>query len=232
MEAIILAGGFGTRLRHVVKNLPKPMAPINGKPFLEYIINSSIEQGINKIVLAVGYKNECIINYFGNKYKNITIDYSIENTPLLTGGAIKKALNLTQEEQVFVINGDTYFNIDFNIMLKVHQKMNSETTVAIKEMQNFDRYGTIAVESNKIINFEEKKYCKVGFINGGVYCINRKCLDRICLETFSFEKDYLEKDYLNGQFYIYESKEYFIDIGVPADYLRAQRDIVSGDGNE
>lgn len=232
MEAIILAGGFGTRLQHIVKDVPKPMAPINNKPFLEYIIKNITNNGVEKIVLAVGYKKNSIINYFGDKYKNIVIKYSVEDTPLLTGGAIKKALKLTEERQIFVINGDTYFDVNLFAMLKMHERRNSEITIAAKKMDNFDRYGNIITKCDKIINFEEKKYCKSGFINGGIYCINRACLDKIYLKSFSFEKDFLEKYYVKGNFYVYKSDGYFIDIGIPNDYFKAQKDFINGDINE
>ena len=129
MEAIVLAGGFGTRLKEVVSDVPKPMAPVNGKPFLEYLIKDLGEKGIRHIILAVGYKKKIIKEYFKNRYESIEITYSEELTPLGTGGAIKKALKLAKEEDVFIVNGDTFFDIDLKRMKEFHTENKSILTV-------------------------------------------------------------------------------------------------------
>lgn len=156
MEAIILAGGFGTRLQQVVSDVPKPMAPINQKPFLEYILDDLKRKGISKIVLAVGYKREIIKNHFKEEYKGIKIKYSEENLPLGTGGAIKKALSYCETDDIFILNGDTFFDVDFIKMKRKHQKNHNDLTIAIKEMEKIDRYGTVIVKNEQIIKFEEK----------------------------------------------------------------------------
>lgn len=218
MEAIILAGGFGTRLSKVVSDVPKPMAPVNNRPFLEYLLDDLNEKGIKKVILAVGYKKEIIKNYFKNKYKELEIIYSEENTPLGTGGAIKKALMLCKTENIFIINGDTFFDVDLKGMYEFHKEKNSKLTVAIKEMENFDRYGSIILSKDKIIKFEEKKYVDKGYINGGIYLLNKDILDNIEKKTFSFEKDILENEEFKMERYGYSSEGYFIDIGIPEDY--------------
>lgn len=220
MEAIILAGGFGTRLQSVVKDVPKPMAPINDKPFLEYVVRYLITNGVNHIILAVGYKKDSIINYFKDKYWGVPIDYSVEDTPLFTGGAVKKALSKCCESSVFIVNGDTYFSVNLKEMYDNHIKNNADLTIAVKQMNNFDRYGTIEIEDNKKIRcFKEKRYCKTGLINGGIYCLKSKILSQITDGVFSFEKDYMEKFYQKDKMYAYISNGYFIDIGVPEDYF-------------
>lgn len=219
MEAIVLAGGFGTRLRKVVSDVPKPMAPINGRPFLEYLLDELIKKGITKVIIAVGYKKELIKNYFHEKYKEIEIVYSEEDIPLGTGGAIKKALNLSKEKDVFVINGDTIFDVDIKEMYKFHQENNLFLTLAIKEMRNFDRYGSLILDGNKIIKFEEKKYVEKGYINGGIYLLNREILKNNA-EIFSFEKEILENKNCEIEKYGYKSEGYFIDIGIPEDYYK------------
>ena len=220
MEAIILAGGFGTRLSKVVSDVPKPMAPINERPFLEYLLDDLNDKGINRVILAVGYKKEIIKNYFQERYKNIEIIYSDEDTPLGTGGAIKKALTLSKAEDIFVVNGDTFFDVDLKEMYKFHKENNSNLTLAIKEMERFDRYGSLALEGNKIIKFEEKKYIEKGYINGGIYLLKRTILDDKKEERFSFEKDILENKELKVEKYGYKSEGYFIDIGIPEDYYK------------
>lgn len=225
MEAIILAGGFGTRLRHTVSNVPKPMAPVNGKPFLQYIFDYLLDNGIRSVILAVGYKAEIIQQYFGTSYKGIKITYSMENVPLGTGGAIKKALKYCYNKDVFIINGDTYFDVDLKQMKKFHENENSKLTLAIKSMKNFDRYGSVNIVDNMVRTFEEKKPIVQGKINGGTYLLNRRIMDCIDQQSFSFEKIVLESK--NTHIYAFESKGYFIDIGVPEDYYKANKDFVS-----
>ena len=222
MEVIILAGGFGTRLGHIIQGIPKPMALINGKPFLEYIFEYLLQNSINKVVLAVGYKSNVIRDYFGNKYSDIQITYSVEETPLGTGGAIKKGLEFCKEEQVIIINGDTFFNVDLNKMYDFHKLKMSRLTLAAKSMNNFERYGSLIIEDHKVIRFEEKKKITFGNINGGVYIVQRELLCSVDQKEFSFEKLILEDE--TEDIYAFESNGYFIDIGVPEDYFRAQKE--------
>ena len=220
MEAIILAGGFGTRLSTVVSDVPKPMAPINGKPFLELLLEDLEKKGITKVILATGYKKEIIKNYFKDRYRSIEIVYSEEIYPLGTGGAIKKAIALAKGNDIFIVNGDTFFDVDLEEMYKFHRKNNSKLTLAIKKMEKFDRYGSLILEGNRIIKFEEKKYIEKGFINGGIYLINREILKENFKENFSFEKEILENSDNRIEKYGYISNNYFIDIGIPEDYYK------------
>lgn len=218
MEAIILAGGFGTRLSHIVSDVPKPMAPINGIPFLNYILEYLLENGITRVILAVGYKKEIIKEYYRDKYKNIEIIYSEENTPLGTGGAIKQALGYTKEESVFIINGDTYFNVDLKEMYRFHKINNSNLTLAVKYMENFDRYGALKVEEDRIIEFMEKQKTEKGEINGGIYLIDKEKLIFPKEENFSFEEHL--SSLTKGNIFAFKSDRYFIDIGIPEDYFK------------
>jgi D-glycero-alpha-D-manno-heptose 1-phosphate guanylyltransferase len=215
MEAIILAGGVGTRLSHIVKDVPKPMADVNGKPFLEYITRFLIKKGVDRMILAVGYKYDSIVGYFGDGYEGVPIVYSIEDTPLGTGGAIKKASALCENENFFIINGDTYFGVDLMKMAPM--------SIACKPMRNFDRYGNVAIGKNgKIIAFEEKRFVESGYISGGVYLCDKNLFDNMPSNVFSFEKDVLEKQ--AGVFSAFVSDAYFIDIGIPEDYQRAKEE--------
>lgn len=224
MEVIVLAGGFGTRLKEVVSDVPKPMAPVNGKPFLEYLLKDLSKKGIKHVILAVGYKKEIIKEYFKNKYEDIEITYSEELVPLGTGGAIKKALKLVKEEDVFIVNGDTFFDVDLKGMKEFHTENKSILTVAVKEMENFDRYGSLVIKENRIIEFEEKKKKDKGKINGGIYLIKKDLLSRMEKENFSFEKEVLEDKKVEK--YSYESEGYFIDIGIPEDYFKIRKQFV------
>ena len=224
MEAILLAGGLGTRLKSVVANSPKPMAMINDKPFLTYILEYLLKQGVTHAVMAVGYKWEMIRDYYGDPYSGIKIDYSVENEPLGTGGAIKQAFRMCQEDIVFIINGDTYFDVDLLQMNNYKIEKNADLVIATKHMRNFDRYGTITIESSQIVSFEEKKPLDNGLINGGIYLCQKKCLDSISEVKFSFEKDFLEKYLRTLKMCSFESEGYFIDIGIPEDYSKFVRE--------
>lgn len=226
MEAIILAGGFGTRLRHVVSDIPKPMAPVCDRPFLEYILNYLQQNGIIRVVLATGYKHEAIESHFGASYKNMELIYSVEDTPLFTGGAIKKALKSCNESSVYVINGDTFFDVDLETMYQFHIAQCSDLTIAMKHMERFERYGTLELDGDRITGFREKQKTTGGYINGGIYLMRRDLLEQIAEEKFSFESDFMEKKVNELSFVAFESKGYFIDIGVPEDYAKAQVDFL------
>ena len=225
-EAIILAGGFGTRLKKLVDEMPKSMAPIKKKPFLTYILEHLFKYDIEKVVLAVGYKHEAIISRFGKSYKGIELAYSIENKPLGTGGAILKAALTISSEYCYVLNGDTFFNVDLSAFTKSFNRSKPVLSVALKPMVSFDRYGSVTTENDRIKSFNEKKYCEAGLINGGVYILDKEWLIKNTPgEVFSFEKDILEK-YASKDFIAYFlSDTYFIDIGIPEDYLSASRDL-------
>ncbi|WP_139451616.1 nucleotidyltransferase family protein [Campylobacter armoricus] len=214
MQAIVLAGGLGTRLKSVVQDLPKPMAPINGKPFLAFVLEYLKKQGITEIVLSVSYKYELIQEYFKDEFDGMKIYYNIEKELLGTGGAIKDALKFIQN-QAYILNGDTIFDID----LKKLVLNDSKICIALKQMQNFDRYGTVNVDSQGVvISFEEKVFKKQGLINGGIYLLKKDIFDEFDLEKkFSFE-EFLQENFelLKMQTQIFN--DYFIDIGVPQDY--------------
>ncbi|ADG94572.1 Nucleotidyl transferase [Arcobacter nitrofigilis DSM 7299] len=223
MEAIILAGGFGTRLQTIVKDVPKPMAPINEKPFLEYIFNYLSKYAIKHIILSVGYKKEIIQEYFKKEFNNIKITYSIEDEPLGTGGAIKKALECVKGNKSFVLNGDTLFNIDLNEFTE--SSKNNKISIALKEMKNIERYGSIEVnENNTITSFKEKQFFKKAFINGGIYLLYKDIFINYNKDIFSFE-NFLENNFknLNAKGILFNDS-YFIDIGIPTDYKKAEID--------
>lgn len=225
MEAVILAGGFGTRLRQVIHDVPKPMAPVSGQPFLSYIFEKLNRHGCKHVILAVGYKRDAIQNYFGNQYKNLSLEYSVEEEPLLTGGALKQAFQQARETTVLVLNGDTFFDVDISKMIKFHHQQHSDVTLAVKELHDFTRYGTVLFDdTSRITHFVEKRACHKGYINGGVYVMNRTLFDDFAIDKFMIEKDFLEKYVNDKKFYAFPSDGYFIDIGIPEDYERANEE--------
>lgn len=223
--AIILAGGLGTRLRSVVSEMPKCMAPVNQRPFLDYVIHDLQKNGITHFVFSVGYKSEAIIDHIQINYPQLQADFAIEESPLGTGGAIQHALSFVKEEQVVIVNGDTIFEVDLNKMAEEHVHTTANCTLALKPMTNFERYGVVRInEKNIVKGFEEKKYYSEGLINGGIYILNKNTfLQHHFPAVFSFEKDYLEKYIEKESMQGFVSDAFFIDIGIPEDYERAQQ---------
>ncbi|PKP11792.1 MAG: D-glycero-D-manno-heptose 1-phosphate guanosyltransferase [Bacteroidetes bacterium HGW-Bacteroidetes-4] len=225
-EVIILAGGLGTRLKEAVKDVPKPMAPIGNLPFLAYLFLYLKKFPINRVVLAVGHKHESISDYFRNKYQGMEIDYAIEKEPLGTGGAIVNALKLTKNNTAFLLNGDTFFKVDLLQLFQHHQKSKAQLTLALKPMQQFNRYGTVETSDSRIIKFNEKKPVNKGLINGGVYVIEKQSFELLNLPVkFSFEKEILEKETLQWNMQALICEGYFIDIGIPDDFKKAQQEL-------
>lgn len=226
MEAIILAGGLGTRLSSVVSDVPKCMAPVKGEPFQAYVLDYLENQGCDQVILSLGYKHEVVTDWLNSKAFLFKIKKVIEKEPLGTGGGIRLALNKSTEEQVFILNGDTMFNIPLKPMQDL-VTANTKAVVALKPMQNFDRYGAVQLDNQKYITaFEEKQFKTHGLINGGIYLLNKTVEDlKSFPEKFSFEKDFLEKEAGNSTLKGYSCSDYFIDIGIPEDYDKAQREL-------
>ncbi|MGZ3756173.1 MAG: nucleotidyltransferase family protein [Mucilaginibacter sp.] len=222
MEVIMLAGGMGTRLRNVISNIPKPMAPIGDKPFLEFLLQWLAGYRVSSVILSTGYKAEVISDYFGDNFNNMSLLYAHEEEPLGTGGAILNAMKLSVENDVVIINADTYFPINLDDLSHFHNSAQTNISVALKPMNNFDRYGTVNLDGDTIVSFNEKQYCDEGLINGGIYMVNKKFLfgKKLPLK-FSFEKEVLEKEAgtSNLKGVIYTAP--FIDIGIPEDYSKA-----------
>ncbi len=224
VEAIILAGGLGTRLRSVVDDVPKCLAPINGIPFLEYVIDYADGAGIEHLILSVGYQKELIKKYVDTQDYDMQITYSEEATPLGTGGAIKKSIAKANTDQILVLNGDTLFEYDIEKLWERQEFGFGDCTLCLKPMENFERYGSVICnQENKIISFKEKQFIANGLINTGVYALDRERFLNEKLPTkFSFEKDYLEAKVNSHNFLGYTQDNYFIDIGIPEDFAKAQ----------
>lgn len=227
-SVIILAGGLGTRLKNVVSDVPKCMAPVAGKPFLHFVIEYLLSQGVEKFIFAVGYKSHVIVDYVNDQYPLLNKQFSIEDEPLGTGGAIKQACGLASEKNVLVLNGDTLFKINVEQLLSFHNNKGADCTLALKPMQDVNRYGVVELNDDLSISaFKEKQPYKAGLINGGVYVLNVKgFLAEALPQKFSFEKDYLEQFFEKRKMYGLIQDEYFIDIGIPEDYERAKNELI------
>lgn len=228
-EGIILAGGLGTRLQSIVSDVPKSMAEVAGRPFLEYLFDYAADQKFNRIILSLGYKADVVIDWLKSQHRPFEISYVIESSPLGTGGAIKYAFEKILGKEAFVINGDTFFDVDTHTFLEFHKANRADISVALKPMIDFDRYGSVTLNNQqRIVSFNEKQYCAQGLINGGIYVVNTELLKKIDLpEIFSFEKDIMES-YIN-QLGIYGlvQDNYFIDIGIPSDFEIANKDFTN-----
>lgn len=217
-EAIILAGGKGTRLSSVVSKVPKPMAPVGGRPFLEYIFDRLIKFEFNHVVLSVGYKAEIIIKYFGEIYRDLKITYEVEKEPLGTGGAIKKSLKHIVSESAIVINGDTYAELDYSKMLALNAEYKS-IVIGCVHVADTHRYGSLRILDGRVTEFIEKGGVGAGIINAGCYAISKNEMhSEINKTSFSFEEEYLKKKLISSQILAIISTGKFIDIGIPADY--------------
>jgi len=226
-EAIILAGGLGTRLSSILKDTPKAMAPINGRPFLDFQLDYLAAFGIDHVVISVGHLREKIMDHYQNQYNNIRIDYAIEEEPLGTGGGLLLAMKKVEGSSVFVLNGDTFYMIDYQKFLDIHRAKESKCSIIIREMDDISRYGAIERNENRQITgfYEKSDRQGQGFINGGVYLINKVYfLNQNLPEKFSLEKDFFQKIYTQQKIYGILCRQYFIDIGVPEDYEKAQDD--------
>ena len=227
-EAIVLAGGFGTRLRTVVNDVPKPMAPVAGRPFLEYLLDRLVRQGYRHVVLSTGYLHEKVEAHFGSRYGDLLLDYARETDPLGTGGAMVNALQYCNENQVTVLNGDTLFDIDHERLIRFSEEKGSPLTVVLRQVEDSGRYGSVETDaSGRITAFREKDpSAGRGLINGGIYRVHRSLFNGFAVgQTFSFEKELMQKSYRENAFYAYADGAYFIDIGIPEDYSRAQKEL-------
>jgi D-glycero-alpha-D-manno-heptose 1-phosphate guanylyltransferase len=231
-EAIILAGGLGTRLQSTLPDTPKCMAPVNGRPFLSYVIDYYRQQGIEKFIFSLGYKHAVISAWLQKEYPALKMQFVIENEPLGTGGAIQLAAEKVNGKDVLILNGDTLFKTDLAALAAFHKNTASACTLALKPMTNIDRYGLVETEEDgRIKTFKEKQHYQQGLINGGVYILNTgRFRQQKRPEKFSFEKDYLERYFSAMPMYGCIQEGYFIDIGIPADFEKAQTEL-PGIGN-
>ena len=227
-EAIILAGGFGTRLQSIVSDVPKPMAPINNVPFLNYIFDYIKFFKIEHVVLSTGYLSEKISDYYKDEFKGVKISYTKEEIPLGTGGGIRLALEKCMTKNILVLNGDSFFDVDLHAYYPLHAQFNSNCTLALRKAANAARYGTIKLnDTSAITEFKEKDGIEQeGLINGGVYILNRELfLSKTKPDiAFSIEKDFFENRINELRIFGFEYDGYFIDIGIPEDYKKAQDD--------
>jgi D-glycero-alpha-D-manno-heptose 1-phosphate guanylyltransferase len=224
IPAIVLAGGLGTRLRSVVPDLPKPMAPVAGKPFLEWLLLDLERQGVRDIFLSVGYKYEAIESYFGNTFGRARLHYIIEPEPLGTGGAIAHALQYIDGEAVFVLNGDTMAPIDLAELDCAAMDGDADLVMSVARLDDVARYGSVEFDDERTIRaFREKGERGAGYINAGTYWLRKQALvTRVERASFSFEQEFVQPHLSALRVQALPTVSQFIDIGVPDDFRLAQ----------
>lgn len=222
MEAIVLAGGFGTRLRQVVADVPKPMAPVAGRPFLEILLGSLAKKGFSRAVLSLGFMGEKVSGHFGSRFAGLDIAYVVEDTPLGTGGATRLAAEACTQDHVYVFNGDTYLDLEVELLEQQWQAKRHPIVVG-REVTDTTRYGRLVVDGDRIISFAEKGIKGPGLINAGCYVLATDALARFPLnQPFSIETEYLVPEVARATVDVFVTEGMFIDIGIPEDYAHAQ----------
>lgn len=227
MKAIVLCGGLGTRLGALSGDLPKVMVEVGGVPFLEHVLSYLRESGVSEVILAVGYRKESIVRHFGLSFNGLSIDYSVEDTLLGTGGAVAACFDSFGLQSAIVLNGDTLFRTDLDEIVRSHERCASKLTMAVRPVDDVGRYGHVGIDSRgRVVSFAEKKHGGPGVVNAGIYILERDVFDGYARgTTFSLERDVLGERLHELDPTAVLSGGYFIDIGVPADLMRARRDL-------
>ncbi len=221
-EALILAGGFGTRLQSVVRDVPKPLAPVGGRPFIAWLLDALAAQGMRRMVLAVGYMGEVVEQALGSSWRGAALIYSREPEPLGTGGAVSLAAGCIQGDSFFLLNGDTWLELDYGAFDRAAVTASAPLSMALARVEDVSRYGAVRVEDNRVAGFVEKGSSGAGHINAGVYRVTRDMLGSFPdKHRFSFENEVLAPAVEQGLVSAFTQTRGFIDIGIPADYARA-----------
>ncbi len=226
MRAIVLAGGFGTRLRSVVSEVPKPLAPVQNRPFLAWLIEALAAQGVTQVTLSVHHQWEKIRDYFEQHAASILVDYVVEHAPLGTGGAMRYVLaQKPSSEAVLVLNGDSYVRADLRAFYAQHVQQAAPLSMVLRAVPDSGRYGTVETHEGIITAFGDGKAGVAGLINAGVYALSPSLFAEALSESFSFERDFLPSRLATIKPRAFMAEDYFIDIGIPEDYARAQEEL-------
>lgn len=223
-DVLILCGGQGSRLKKIVYDRPKPMAEINGNPFLDILINQVASYGFNRFILCTGYKAEFIEDYYHTSEKQIEIVFSKEKTPLGTGGAIKNAESVIKTSPFLVLNGDSFCPVDLKLFVDFHKNKHAHLSVVVTRADNNVEFGSLLLdESKRIIRFEEKATNELSYINAGIYLFEKEVLSNIPENTkFSLENELFAR-LIGSDFFGFETEEKLIDIGTPVRYEEAKK---------
>ncbi len=227
IDVVVLAGGLGKRLRSATGDSPKVLAEVNGVPFMDILLESLSKQGFKRVILCIGYKSEIIEQHYKEKFLDLEIEFSKEEMPLGTGGAIKNAKEKVRSQFFFALNGDCFCSVSFRDFLDFYKKKQAFAAMVLTETDDKKDFGSVVVsEDKKIISFQEKSnHAASPYVSVGIYCFNSKIFDLMpTQDTFSIENDFFPHLVNNG-FYGYVTKKGFLDIGTPERYNIAQKKI-------
>lgn len=237
MQAVLLAGGLGTRLRSVVSDRPKPMALVDEKPFMEYVVHELSRHGVTDIIFAVGYKGSMVEEYFGDGSgfaapdgTPLHVQYAYEEELLGTAGAIKNAGRFVTEDTFFVLNADTFYQLDYSYLAQLQKNQDLDMALVLRKVPDISRYGEALLEQGRLVGFNEKRNePRPGTINGGVYFMKRALLKQIPDGKVSLENEMIPRWLKEGRrLGGFVNEGYFIDIGVPEDYYQFIEDVEKG----
>jgi D-glycero-alpha-D-manno-heptose 1-phosphate guanylyltransferase len=222
-EAIVLVGGLGTRLRKVISDVPKPLAPVAGRPFLAWVLDRLAHGGMRHVILAAGYMADRVRETVGTEWSGMRVNYSIENSPLGTGGAIRQACVMLERDAVHVLNGDTFTAYDPAALERETSSRGATLGMALAQVQDTARYGAVIRDGTRVIGFSEKGTTGPGYVNAGSYFLTREAIEGLPdASCYSFETEVLAPLVAEGSVIGFDRTSDFIDIGVPEDYKRAQ----------
>ena len=222
-DVIVLVGGMGTRLRSVVPDLPKPMAPVAGRPFLAHLLDGYAYAGMRRVILATGYRADQIEDVIGPRWRGMDVVYSREDKPLGTGGAVRQAAQLVDGDGVHLANGDTFLRYHPAALEASTRALDAPLGIALAHVPDVGRYGAVEVRDGRLSAFHEKGGHGAGWINAGSYFLPAQSLRLLPLDqAFSFEESVLFPWTAQGRVAAFMETDDFIDIGVPEDYARAQ----------
>jgi D-glycero-alpha-D-manno-heptose 1-phosphate guanylyltransferase len=223
-EAIVLAGGRGTRLQSLVSDVPKPLAPVAGRPFLAWVLDHLAANGIRRVILATGYMSERIEQAIGREWQSMAVEYSVETSALGTGGAVRQARDRLLGGSAHILNGDTFLRYGPALLEEATHAAATQIGVALAQVEDVSRYGAVVVCGGLVRRFEEKGGSGPGLINAGSYFLTRTALDGLPDRlAFSLETEVLQPQAAAGAIAGFAGTTDFIDIGVPLDYGRAQQ---------
>jgi D-glycero-alpha-D-manno-heptose 1-phosphate guanylyltransferase len=202
------------------------MAPVAGRPFLAWVLDWVAQQGVEHVVLALGYMAEVVSSYFGSTFCGLQIDYTIETEPLGTGGALAEAIGQCSSTRIACLNGDTLFEVDLQEM--AWTTVASDVAMAVRQVDNVERYGAVTCQAGRVVDLAEKSKSGPGLVNGGVYIVDPTVFSRWCLpKAFSWERDFLAEHKAEIKISCHVSDGYFIDIGLPETWRQASLDFAS-----
>ncbi len=220
---VILAGGLGTRLKPVIKHLPKALAPVAGRPFIHYLFDQLLTAGFSQTILCVGFQADLVQEKLGSHYRDLTLKYSYEDFPLGTGGALRKALSLTREETLLVMNGDSYALIHLTSYCEWFIKKELKAAMVLGRSEKSARFGSVKLASNYLVESFQEKHSgeNTGIVNAGIYLFDKRLIEKIPADcNFSLENQLFPK-LANNDLYAYPHIIDFYDIGTPESYNNA-----------